>query len=151
MRGEKECVAISCATACACARRLTSTCVAGKRRGCVHTLRTPLATGLATGLYAVCSALLFRLLLARKTCSQGLHTFCRIGTIALHCGRTLLGGIVSAIGTVADSGHPLRTSTLHHFRLPLWTSIVVHSETMLFSPETKRFSPKTLLAKKLHR
>ena len=37
-------LAISCATACACARRLsrgTSTCVADKRRGCVCTLRTP--------------------------------------------------------------------------------------------------------------
>ena len=41
--------------------------------------------------------------------------------------------------------------TLHHFRLPLWTSILVHSETTRFSPETKRFSPETLLSKKLHR
>ena len=39
-------------------------------------------------LIGVCSDLL----LVRKTCSQDLYTFC---LIALHCGRTLLRGIVS--------------------------------------------------------
>ena len=32
-------------------------------------------------------------LLARNTCWQDLHTFSLIGTIALHCGQTLLGGM----------------------------------------------------------
>ena len=52
MRGEKACVAISYATACACARRLSRgtsiylyTCVAGKRRGSFAS-PPPLATGL---------------------------------------------------------------------------------------------------------
>ena len=37
-----------------------------------------------------------------------------------------------------------------HCGLPLWTSILVHSETKRFSPEAKRFSPKRLLSKKLN-
>ena len=46
--------------------------------------------------------------LARNTCWQDLHTFSLIGTTALHCGQTLLGGMTN--GNSRNSQPP---SALH--------------------------------------
>ena len=74
----------------------------------------------------LCSAFL----LARKTCSQDLHTFSLSGTIVLHCGHTLLGGMMQIVThrigerllTVRETKWPLSTTWLIIMRMRIFRS-----------------------------
>ena len=76
----------------------------------------------------------------QKTCSQDLHTFYLIGIIALHCGHTLLGGIVS-IMPMATHKTPERLLTKKEtkWQLPPRGQYDTHARFLLSSRRTFSF------------